>query len=123
LLDRRQRPHSRGDDRARITRARQAAEALFAPKRPVTEQSVLNSPPAAEPRKARILATSPPAPAPIEVEKTEPPIPLEERARPEIPVSKFAHIRALVKYGMTVSQVAEVYGVAVVVIERVLRQT
>jgi hypothetical protein len=111
LLDRRQRPHSHGHDRERITRARQAAEALFAPKRPVTEQSVLNSPPAADPRKARILATSPPAPALV-----------EERARPEIPVSKFAHIRALVKYGMTVSQVAEVYGVAVGAIERVLRQ-
>jgi hypothetical protein len=120
LLDRRQRPHSRGDDRERITRARQAAEALFAPKRPVAEQSVLNSP-AAEPRKARRLATSPPAPALLE--EAEPRVRLvEEQARPEIPVSKFAHIRALVKYGMTVSQVAEVYGVAVGAIERVLRQ-
>jgi hypothetical protein len=113
LLDRWQRPHSRVDDRERITRARQAAEALFAPKRPVTEQSVLNSPPAADPRKARILATSPPTRAPLEVEEAEPPVRLEEQARPEIPVSKFAHIRALVKYGMTVSQVAEVDGVAV----------
>ena len=37
-------------------------------------------------------------------------------------VSKLAHIRALVKYGMTVSQVAEVYGVAVGAIERALKQ-
>jgi hypothetical protein len=43
-----------------------------------------------------------------------------EQVRPEIPVSKFAHIRTLVKYGMTVSQVAEVYGVAVGAIQRVL---
>ena len=44
------------------------------------------------------------------------------QVRPEISASKFAHIRTLVKYGMTVSQVAEVYGVAVGVIERVLGQ-
>src|SRR5271156_216568 len=31
LLSRRQHPHPRGDDRARMTRARQAAEALFTP--------------------------------------------------------------------------------------------
>jgi hypothetical protein len=31
-------------------------------------------------------------------------------------------IRALTKYGMTVSQVAEVYGIAVGEIERILRQ-
>jgi len=123
LLDRRQRPHSRGDDRERITKARQAAEALFAPKPQVTEQSVLDSLPAADSRKPRVLATSPPAPAPlIEVEKAEPPVRPEEQMRPEIPVSKFAHIRTLVKYGMTVSQVAEVYGVAVGAIERALRQ-
>ena len=31
----------------------------------------------------------------------------------EIPRSQFARIRTLVKYGMTVAQVAKVYGVAV----------
>jgi site-specific recombinase XerD len=46
LLDRWQRPPFRGDDRERIRRARQAAEALFTPKRHVTEQSVLDSLPA-----------------------------------------------------------------------------
>jgi hypothetical protein len=122
LPDRRQRPHSRGDDRDRITRARQAAEALFAPKRPVTEQSVFDSSPAADSRKARILATSPQAPAPLKVEKAEPPVRLEQQARPEIPVSKFAHIRALVKYGMKPFQVAEVNGVAVGAIKDILRK-
>ena len=103
-------------------RARQAAEALFAPKRPVTEQSVFDSSPAADSRKARISATSPQAPAPLKVEKAEPPVRLEQQARPEIPVSKFAHIRALVKYGMKPFQVAEVYGVAVGAIEDILRK-
>jgi len=40
----------------------------------------------------------------------------------EIPQSEFARIRAWMKYGMTVAQVAGVYGVAVGAIERILRQ-
>jgi hypothetical protein len=40
----------------------------------------------------------------------------------EIPRSEFARIRAWMKYGMTVAQVAGVYGVAVGAIERILRQ-
>jgi hypothetical protein len=39
----------------------------------------------------------------------------------EIPQSQFARIRTLAKYGMTVLQVAQVYGVAVGEIERILR--
>ena len=47
-----------------------------------------------------------------------------ERAEaPEIPSSQLARIRAYVKYGMTATQVAGVYGVAVNAIERVLQQT
>jgi len=38
----------------------------------------------------------------------------------EIPPSQFARIRTLAKYGMTVAQVAQVYGVAVGEIERIL---
>jgi hypothetical protein len=41
---------------------------------------------------------------------------------PEIPASQVARIRALVKYRMTARQVAEVYGVAVGEIERILRK-
>jgi hypothetical protein len=67
-----------------------------------------------------VLATSPP-PTPEEVDEAETPVGRGEQMGP-IPVSKFAHIRALVKYGMMVSQVAEVYGVAVGEIEHVLRQ-
>jgi hypothetical protein len=115
--------HPRDDDRERITRARQAAEALFAPKPQVTGPSVSNPLPSADQsaRKPRVLATSPaPAPAPLDVEEVGTPVNPEEQVRPEIPVSKFAHIRTLVKYGMTVSQVADVYGVAVGAIQRVL---
>jgi hypothetical protein len=41
---------------------------------------------------------------------------------PEIPSSQFARIRAWARYGMTAAQVAAVYGVAVGMIERILRQ-
>ena len=46
----------------------------------------------------------------------------ERQTTPEIPGSQFARIRALVKYGMTVPQVAETYGVAVGEIARILRK-
>ena len=40
----------------------------------------------------------------------------------EISSSQLARIHTWVKYGMTAAQVAGVYGVAVDVIERILRQ-
>jgi len=121
--DRGQRPHSRGNDRERITRARQAAEALFAPKQQITEQPVVDTLPLADQsvRKPRVLATSSP-PVPIDVE-AEPPAAGRGKARPEIPVAKLAYIRVLVKYGMTVAQVAQVYGVPADAIERILRKS
>jgi hypothetical protein len=47
----------------------------------------------------------------------------EQRIQPAIPKSQFARIRTWVEYGMTAAQVAAVYGVAVDVIESILRQT
>jgi len=41
---------------------------------------------------------------------------------PEIPSAQFARIRAWAKYGMTAAQVAGIYGVAIDVIERILRR-
>ena len=122
MLSRRPPPYPRGDDRERITRARQAAEALFATKPQSAEPSVSGSPPSAEqsPRKPRVLGTSPAAPVRHEeaAARSSP----EPRATPEIPGSQFARIRALVKYGMTIAQVAAVYEVAVGEIERILRK-
>jgi hypothetical protein len=46
----------------------------------------------------------------------------EQQTMPKIPGSQFARIRALVKYGMTVSQVAAVYDVAVGEIEHILQK-
>jgi DNA invertase Pin-like site-specific DNA recombinase len=41
---------------------------------------------------------------------------------PDIPAKKWARLRTLVKYGMTVSQVADVYRVPVETIERILQK-
>jgi hypothetical protein len=46
----------------------------------------------------------------------------EPRTTREIPWSHHARIRTWVQYGMTIPQVAEVYGVAVGVIERILQR-
>ena len=124
MLNSQEQQHSvRGDDRERMTSARQAAEALFTPKRQVTEQPVPDSVPPVEPsaRKPRILSALPPAP--VRCEQGEAPASSEERMTTEIPRSQFARIRVWAEYGMTAAQVAAVYGVAVGVIERILRQT
>jgi hypothetical protein len=123
LLNHRQQQHRlRGDDRERITNARQAAEALFAPKRQPVEPSVSESAPSAEQpaRKPRVLAIS--SPAPVRNKEVAAPVNPEPQTTREIPPSQYARIRTWVKYGMTIPQVAEVYGVAVGVIERILRQ-
>jgi hypothetical protein len=66
----------------------------------------------------RVLETSRPAPA--RREAVVPPTGPKPPAGGDIPASQLARIRAWVKYGMTVAQVAEVYGVSVGEIERVL---
>ena len=122
VLNRRQPAHPRGDDRELITRARQAAEALFTPKRQVTDRSASDSLPSADrsARKPRVLGIS--AVVPVRHEAVEASGSSEQQTTPEIPGSQFARIRALVKYGMTVPQVAEAYGVAVGEIARILRK-
>ena len=121
LLSRQQRPYPRGDDRARITRARQAAEALFRSKPPVSGPSVPDSPPAdPSARKPRVLTISPAAP--VRGDEPETPIVAEPQTTREIARSQFARIRTLVKYGMTVAQVAELCGATVGEIERILRK-
>jgi hypothetical protein len=45
-----------------------------------------------------------------------------KRKTSEIPVSQFGRVRTLTAYGMTRAQVAELYGVAVDEIERIIRR-
>jgi hypothetical protein len=116
----RQQPHFRGDDRERITRARQAAEALFTAKPAVSTPAVPNNPPADQSvREPRVLRITSPAPA--RHDEPESPVTSAPPSR-EIPRSQFARIRTLARYGLTIAQVAQFYGVAASEIERILRQ-
>ena len=84
------------------------------------QQLVSDSPPADQSaRKPRVLGISPAAPNRLTEGKHRSPEPQTTR---EVPRSQFPRIRSWVKYGMTVAQVAEVYGVAVDDIERILRK-
>jgi hypothetical protein len=120
LLSRPQ-PHPPAEDRGRITRARQAAEALFTAKPPDSTPSDPDTPPADQSaRKPRVLRITSPSPARHDQLAT-PIAPEPQKTTPEIPRSQFARIHALAKYGMTAAQIAGVYGVAVGEIERILR--
>jgi hypothetical protein len=122
LFSRRQQPYPPGDERERIARARQAAEALFISKPPVGEPSVSETLLPAEPpaRKPRVLATVPPAA--VRYEQSAAPARREPRMTRGIPRSQYARIRTWVEYGMTAAEVAAVYGAAVGEIERILRR-
>jgi hypothetical protein len=108
------------DDHEQIVSARKAAEALFTPKREVTEQPVSDPAQPVKARKSRVLPALPTAP--IRQETVNAPATLEPVPAPEISAKKLARLRTLVKYGMTVSQVAEVYGVPVQKIEELLQR-
>ena len=119
MLNSKQQQHH---DRERTTNARQAAEALFTPTRQVTGQPVPGPVPPAEPsaRKPRVLRALPPVP--FRRDEGEAPARPKRRMTTQIPSSQFARIRAWAEYGMTAAQVAQVYGVAVSTIERILRE-
>jgi hypothetical protein len=116
-----QRTDRRDHDRERITNARRAAEELFRPKPQASRETVPNalSPGEQAPRKPRILPVSPAVP--IRAAAVETPV-IRKPPAPEIPASRFAQIRTWVTYGMTASDVAQVYGVGVEEIERILRK-
>jgi hypothetical protein len=112
--------HDRGDDRERITGARQAAEALFAPKSQLIEPSVRETAPAGEAvRKPRVLAIS--AARPVHHDEPQAPISAKPPVTPVIPAAQFTRIRTWMKYGMTAAQVAEMCGVDASEIKRILR--
>lgn len=85
--------------------------------RPLVPEIVPANQSARKPRVLQII--SPPA---IRAEEVKGPVSLEPPAMPAIPRSQFARIRTLVKYGITVGQVAEVYQGPVGEIERLLRK-
>jgi hypothetical protein len=110
LNHRQQQHHLRGDDRERTASARQAAEALFTPKpaEPVSDPVPSAERPARKPRVLSILS-----PPPVRNEQVAAPVDPEPPTTRHVPRSEHARIRTLVEYGMSVPQVARVYGVAV----------
>ena len=117
MLSRQHQYQPRGDDRERISRARQAAEALFTLKPPVSTPAAQQTAPAdPSARTPRVLPISPASARHDEPESPVAPAPLPV----ELPPSQVARIRTWVKYGMKVAKVAQVYGVPVGEIERLL---
>ncbi len=108
------------NDRERANKARQAAEALFAPKPRAAQAPDAPAVPA-----SRELASNPRGPsraASVQPEPAVAPSSREPAAAREAPPTHAARIRTWLKYGMTIAEVAEVYGVPVDEIERLLRQ-
>ena len=102
--------------RERIKSARQTAEALFAPK--PRSDAPLRSPPVPTAdqsvRSAGLSETSTMAPVPSTAVKVP-------TASPAIPAEDLPRIRTWMRYGMTVSEVARVYGVPIGQIKQLLR--
>lgn len=114
-------PQDHGSDPDKeIMTVRRAAEALFRPKTPEPKQEASGTAPVPQRsfRKPRILPVIKPARVPAE--KTVTAAGNEKPMPPSIPASHVARIRTWLMYGMTIRQVAQVYGVAVSAIERLL---
>jgi hypothetical protein len=108
--------------RERLTSARQAAEALFKPKRLAVPQVVVpvNSFVSGW-REPRFLSIS--VPPTDRQKRVVPPVRSgEQTSSPAITGPDARRIKTWVKYGMTISQVAQLYEVAVGEIERILRK-
>ena len=118
------------NNRDKVNRARQAAEELFKP----MERTLSGLPAAPDsgsngqqpPRQPRVFAL-PPRTAPTA--KAEPPAETKpvrrqkvpRRAASPIPTSQLGRVRALANYGMTRAEVAELYGVPIEEIDRILK--
>jgi hypothetical protein len=115
---------SNRNHREDINRARQAAEALFAPRHWVAEPAapVPVASTGQTPRKPRILSAVPVQPTCLQA--IEPSVEVvSPKKREKIPAAHFARIRTWLKHGMTVPQVADVYGVTIGEIEIILQKT
>jgi hypothetical protein len=122
------------DSRGSINQAREAAEALFKPrpsqlpiKTPTTAPSGAAASEQPVRRQPRIFTTTPDAM--IGEDQSEAPVISKRKARrtsntreaETITRSDYGRIRALVHYGMTTEQVADLYGVPISRIERIVR--
>jgi hypothetical protein len=111
-----------------INSVRHAAEALFAPKKPLANATAAGSTAAAQQnvRKPRILSAVREQAPTLRAAYGEPNKPSRQRKirrpRKRVPVSDLARLRTWLKYGMTVRQAADVYGVSESEIERIVQR-
>ena len=109
-----------------INRARHAAEALFAPRRHIENPThpKPTGPAQQDQRKPRILSADREQQSQAaHVEATKRPVQGKTRMpRKRVPPSQLARLRTWVKYGMTIPQAADVYGVSESEIERILQK-
>jgi hypothetical protein len=116
-------------NREQLSKAREAAEALFRPKQPSVPASappsgpIASSPTIEQPARApRVFAV----PRPKRLDEDPPAqIPKPQRAKAKqqsakLPASEHARVRTLTDYGMTAEQVAELYEVSVETIQHAL---
>jgi hypothetical protein len=119
------------NSREKISRARQAAEDLFKPaeqtKSPELEPVSAGSSAAPQTRRQpRVLAVAPRVPPSAEGEAPAKAKPTRQkrvvrRHGGTIPPSQLGRVRALASYGMTRAQVAELYGVTLEEIDRIIK--
>ena len=119
---------SASNDHDDVNRARDAAEALFAPKGAIADPGSSKQTEAAhrDIRKPRVLSAVTAKQAIVQkpgVETTKRPVHRKARTPGKrVPVSHLARVRSWLKYGMTIAQAADVYGVSVSEIERILQK-
>jgi hypothetical protein len=109
-----------------INRARQAAEALFAPRRQIENPANLDATGSAQQdvRKPRILSAvreRQPQAAHLEATKPRPKHKIR-RPRKRVPATQLARVRTWLNYGMTIDQAADLYGVSESEIERIVQK-
>jgi len=119
-------------NRERINRARQAAEDLFKPPQQAASPELASLPNGAsagpQARRQPRVFTLPPRPLPsAKAEPPPEPKPTRRKKAPRrhtdaIASSQLGRVRALANYGMTRAQVAELYGVTIEEIDRIVEQ-
>jgi hypothetical protein len=111
---------------ADLNRARKAAEAMFAPKRPIEDHTTPNTTGSSQQnaRKPRILSAVRGQLPVIQAAHWEPTTPpLQQKTQTQrVPVSHLTRLRTWLKYGMTIRQAADMYRVSVSEIERILQK-
>jgi hypothetical protein len=125
-------PTNARDDREQVNKAREAAESLFKPNKQVERSEAPPTGPMTPsqieqpaPRPPRIFArpsTMPVTDATV-VPSTDPkpgPGRAVSKRRAKIPAAQHDRVRTLVMYGMTPDEVADLYGVPVDVVERIV---